>query len=113
MHCHKILVSALFVDMSSLLTSFISKKYCYFHLFPSVLVNDNLFQFFYTMSDLLVGGEGVVFQIFNTKKTSLKIIEKTSKHRIIQQEVCTFIIWLSQELGTPYVYTFQQLKHSY
>ena len=27
MHCHRILVSALFVDMSSLLTSFISKNY--------------------------------------------------------------------------------------
>ena len=37
MHCHRILVSALFVDMSSLLTSFISKKYFYFHLFPLVL----------------------------------------------------------------------------
>ena len=34
MHCHRILVSALFADMSSLLTCFISKKYFYFHLFP-------------------------------------------------------------------------------
>ena len=34
MHYHRILVSALFVDMSSLLTSFISKKY------PVVISND-------------------------------------------------------------------------
>ena len=27
MHCHRILVSALFIDMSSLLPTFISKKY--------------------------------------------------------------------------------------
>ena len=39
MHCHRILVSALFVDMSFLLTSFISKKYFYFHLFPLVFVH--------------------------------------------------------------------------
>ena len=33
MHCHRILVSALFIDMSSLLPTFISKKYFYFHLY--------------------------------------------------------------------------------
>ena len=33
MECHRILVSALFLDMSSLLTIFISKNYFYFHLF--------------------------------------------------------------------------------
>ena len=38
MHCHRILVSALFADMSSILTSFISKKYFFFHLFPLVFV---------------------------------------------------------------------------
>ena len=37
MHCHRFL-SALFVDMSSLLTSFISEKYFYFHLFPLVFI---------------------------------------------------------------------------
>ena len=41
----QILVSALFVDMSSLLTSFISKKYFYFHLFPLVFIHCLIFFF--------------------------------------------------------------------
>ena len=46
MHCHRILVSALCIDMSSLLTSFISKKYFYFHLFPLVFVHCQMYIFF-------------------------------------------------------------------
>ena len=45
MHCHRILVSALFVDMSSVLTSFISKKYLYFHSFPLVFLHCQLYIF--------------------------------------------------------------------
>ena len=54
-------------------------------------------------------GGGLVIQIFSTK-IFLKTMEKTSKYRIPQQEgeVCTFIIWLSGELGTSSVYIFQQ-----
>ena len=46
MHYHRILVSAHFADMSSLLTSFISKKYFYFHLFPLVFVHYQICIFF-------------------------------------------------------------------
>ena len=54
MHCHRILVSALFVDMSSLLTSFISKKYFYFHLFPLVLYTVRFFLFFINVALVVV-----------------------------------------------------------
>ena len=55
------------------------------------------------------GGEGLVFQISVQKNNKFENNGKTSKHRILQQEeICTFIIWLSGELGTPSVYTFQQ-----
>ena len=37
MHCHRILVSALFVDMSSLLTSFLSNKYFLLSLVDFIL----------------------------------------------------------------------------
>ena len=46
MHCHRILVSALSIDMSSILTSFISNKYFYFHLFPLVFVHCQIYIFF-------------------------------------------------------------------
>ena len=38
MHCHRILISALFVNMPSLLTSFISKKYFILSLVQLLLV---------------------------------------------------------------------------
>ena len=46
MHCHRILVSALFVDVSSLLTNFISRNISYFHLFPLVFVHCQIYTFF-------------------------------------------------------------------
>ena len=59
MHCHRILVSALFVDMSSLLTSFISKKYFYFHLFPLVLYTVR-FKIFFNVALVVVAVIAVV-----------------------------------------------------
>ena len=45
MHCHGILVSALFADMSSLPTSFISKKYFFLSLisFSFCILSDIFF----------------------------------------------------------------------
>ena len=50
MHCHRILVSALFVDMSYLFTSFISKKYFNFHWFLLVFVHCQIYFFKYDSS---------------------------------------------------------------
>ena len=60
MNYHRILVSALFVDMSSLLPTFISKKYIYFHLFPLVFVHCQIYVFNVALVVLIVVAVAVV-----------------------------------------------------
>ena len=78
------------------------------------IVNNNLFNFFDTISDLCGGGgggggEGVVIQIFSAKKkSSLKMKGKHQSTGFSSwREVYTFIIWLLGDLK-KICYTFQQ-----